>query len=498
MNKDFIIDTLNKLLSERYDFKENYTNKYLYICDLVKKLKEMDYKTIEKDDLYDFTKIINLSLFKVIEINQPKLMKEVIEYTITILEHFNVNNYERYTLEIIESINKYYGNLAFKSLVQEYSSMIIFEFEKSKSKYFKNRNYHLYRIFCEEMINLYKLSNMETEHLKYEIGLSFHLEAINQQGRAIKSNHVKAHFLEEAEKYYKNKCQNIELAKDLRPIIKSCYGFVVREELQEFKTELPISTRMQTELYHYKRVYLHKLTENSIIKQLSVDKSLLPNYDDIVVSAKEIYAQSIFGQLCPTTPINEKRKLATYNGGDEKLDYEILQHYNLNLNLICDLRLIPIFLGMINNYRLNSTLIMKHISKWTLLDKSRTAIIAKGIDCFFKDDYISSINVLVPQIEHQLRYMFELIGFSTTNTADGKSQEEQTFSSFLKEKFVMDKLGKDIVKYFEIMFVSKIGHNIRNNVAHGFYDSDSFTKGLNIIVIYSLILLTRFNIKTSD
>lgn len=67
-------------------------------------------------------------------------MREIIEYIIAILQYLNINNYERYTLEIIESINKYYGNLVFKSLVQEYSSLIIFELEKSKSKYFKNRN----------------------------------------------------------------------------------------------------------------------------------------------------------------------------------------------------------------------------------------------------------------------------------------------------------------------------------------------------------------------
>ncbi len=430
--------------------------------------------------------------------SQEKLMKEIVEYIITILQHLNINNYERYTFELIESINKYYGNKVFKLLVQEYSSMIIFEFEKSKSKYFKNKNYHLYRMCCVEMIKLYKASNIDTIHLEYLIGLSLHLEAIDQQGRTNKSMSVKSSFLEESEKHYKNKCQNIELAKDLRPIIKSCYGFVVREELQEFKTEFPISTRLQTQLYHYKRVYLHELNEDLILRQLSVDKNLLPIYDDIVTSAKETYSQATFSQLCPTTSINKKRKIATYNGEDEKLDYEILQHYKLNLNLIWDLRLIPIFLGMTDNYRLTSTLIMKHISKWTLLDKSRTSIIAKGIDSFFKDDYISSINTLVPQIEHQLRYMFELIGFSTTNTADGKSQEEQTFSSFLKEKFVMDELGKDIVKYFEIMFVSKTGHNIRNNIAHGFYDSDSFTKRLNIIVIYSLIILTRLDIRRSN
>jgi len=385
--------------------------------------------------------------------------------------------------------------LNFKTIIQNNSSLIIFEIEKSKNRYFKDKNYHIYRHFCEEIIKIYKISDIDTEHIEYAIGLTYHLEAINQQNREVKSSLVKASFLEQAEKHYKNKCQNIELAKDLRPIIKSCYGFVVENELQEFKTEMPLTSLMQVQLYHYKRIYLKDLKQDLILKQLSVDNILLPNYNEVVKSAKEAYRGSILRHIGSTSPISETRKLGTFNSDSENDEYDIFQHYNLMLQLTWDMRLFPIFLGMVNNYRLTSTSIMNHISKWSLLKSTRKTIIARGIDRFFQNDYISSINILVPQIEYQLRYMFELMGYSTTNTLDGRSQEEQTFSSFLKDKFVIETLGIDVVKYFEIMFVSKIGFNIRNSVAHGFYGENNFSKELNIIVIYSLIILTKFNLK---
>ena len=258
---------------------------------------------------------------------------------------------------------------------------------------------------------------------------------------------------------------------------------------------MPLTTLMQAELYHYKRIYLKDLKQDLILKQLSVDNILLPNYNEVVKSAKEAYRGSILRHIGSTSPISETRKLGTFNSDSENDEYDIFQHYNLMLQLTWDMRLFPIFLGMVNNYRLTSTSIMNHISKWSLLKSTRKTIIARGIDRFFQNDYISSINILVPQIEYQLRYMFELIGYSTTNTLDGRSQEEQTFSSFLKDKFVIEILGIDVVKYFEIMFVSKVGFNIRNSVAHGFYDENNFSKELNIIVVYSLILLTKFNLK---
>lgn len=489
------MNKIKKLLDNRYDFKDDYKNKFLFIQAVMNTFESIDYTKIKEGDLFNYTKITDITLNKIIEINNIELLEKTLDILIKLLQYLNLKNYHRHSLEIIESINKHYGNVNFKTIVQNNSYLIIFEIEKSKNRYFKDNNYHIYRLFCEEIKKIYKISNIDTEHIEYNIGLTYHLEAINQQNREVKSSLVKASFLEQAEKHYKNKCQNIELSKDLRPIIKSCYGFVVENELQEFKTEMPLTTLMQVQLYHYKRIYLKDLKQDLILKQLSVDNILLPNYNEVVKSTKEAYTESILRHICPTSPISHTRKLGTFNSDNEHNEYDIFQHYNLMLQLTWDMRLFPIFIGMVNNHRLTSTSIMNHISKWSLLNSTRKVIIAKGIDRFFQNDFISSINILVPQIEYQMRYMFELIGFSTTNTQDSKSQEEQTFSSFLKEKFVIKTLGIDVVKYFEIMFVSKIGFNIRNSVAHGFYDESNFTKELNIIVIYSLILLTKFNIK---
>jgi len=491
------LNELKTLLDSSYDFSKDYDNKFTFIQAIVNRFKKIDFSEIKENELFDYTKIIDITLNKIIEINNSKFLEEILDILIKLLQYLNLKNYHRYSLEIIQSINKHYGNRKFKIIVQNNSSSIIYEIEKSKNRYFKDKKYRIYRQFCEAIIKIYKISDIEIEHIEYEIGLTYHLEAINQQNREVKSNSVKAHFLEQAEKHYKNKCQNIELSKDLRPLIKSCYGLLVEDELQEFKTEMPPTNLMKIELFHYKRIYLKDLEKNLILKQLSVDSNLLPNYNEMVISTKTMNRKlelTLIHTLSKTI-INEKRKLGTYHTSRENDEYHISQHYNLTLEMTWYLRLFPIFTGMINNNRLTATSIMSHISKWSLLDKSRIVIIGRGIDRFFQNDYISSINILVPQIEYHLRYMFELTGSSTTNTLDGRSQEEQTFGSFLKEEFVIKTLGIDIVKYFEIMFVSKIGFNIRNNVAHGFYDENHFSKELNIIVIYSLIVLTRFNLK---
>lgn len=499
MNKQYnMFEQINRLLNNDYDFKQDYKNKFEYVKSAHSIFKNIDYTKIKKDDLFTYTEIIDSILFKVIEVNNPDLMNDLLVVFINILEHFNENDYYRYSLEVLESINKHYGNLQFKQFVQQHSPIIIFHIENSKNYFFVKKNFHLFRHFCKAIKDIYKVAEMEVEQIEYMIGLTYHLEGIDQQGRPQKSSLVKANFLEQAEEHYKNKCQNIELAKDLRPLIKTCYGLVVENELHEFETQMPYTTLMKVEMYHYSRIYLNELNENQILQQLSVDKYLLPKYHSIAKSAKKIYSKSIFRHLFPTSPINNKRKLGTFNSSSEHDSYDILELYDINIKLIWSMRLMPIFNSLVHYHKVTPTSIMKHISNWSLVDKDRLPIIGRGIKNFFDEDYISSINTLVPQIEHQLRYMFELIGFSTTNTPNGKAQEEQTFSSFLSDKFVIQQLGVDIVKYFEILFTSKTGFNIRNNVAHGFFNTDNYSREMNIIVIYSLIILTRHNIKKID
>lgn len=490
---------IQSFLAPTYDFKQHFTNKFEFTKALLNKVQKLSYSNINKQNLFDYTKILDQVLTKVVEINKEDLLKEFLIFLIKSLSHFsNAEEYNGYSRQIIKSLNLHYSNTRFKSLIQENAPIIIFELEKSKNSFFKNHNYHIFRIFCEEITTLYKIVNIDTEQLQYQIGLSYHLEAINQQDRENKSMQVKASFLEMAEKHYKDKCQNIELSKDLRPLIKACYGFIFENELSEFTVNAPKTSMLQIELYHYKRTYLNDLNQELLLKHMSMDTFLLPHYDSIVKNATNIFQKSTIRKLATTSPMNEKRKLDTFSNETENLNYQIIEFYNLTLQMEWSMRLFPVFIGMMEKHKLTQSSIMHHISQWELIDQTRLTIISKAVDRFFQNDYISSIHILVPQIEHHIRYMFESIGYSTTNTPHGKSQEEQTLSAFLKDDYVAKQLGIDVTKYFEILFTTKTGLNIRNNIAHGFLGSKDFHLGFNIIVIYSLILLTRFRLKKME
>lgn len=480
------------------DYKNQYKNKYDYVSNTYNCYLKVDYKLLSEDDYFGYTSATEKISFLILEISNTAYIESYTKHLVELLSYFNTNNSERYALEIIRCINIIVKNNNFIENITPFQNIIIIEIEKAKLYYFSIKNFNLYRAFCEEAIFFYKKTGLTTIELLYLIGLSYHLESLDQQGRVEKSYMVKASFLEMAEAHFKSKCGNNQLAQDIRALIKPCYGFVVRNELSQVKSSTEFSADLRIELYRFKNIYMRKMDNDIVLEQISIDSHFLPNYNQIIKSTHEVYKDTLFQDLVQTTPINEKRKLGTISSENEKRDYKIFSFYELSIRMEFDLRLFPVMSGLIERKKITHDSIMKYLSRWSLVDKSRMPIFSQGFEHFFNNDNISFISIIVPQIEHQIRYMFELIGYSTTNAPDSKSQEEKTFSKFLDDPFVSSTLGIDVVKYFQFLFVSKIGFNIRNSVAHGFYDSSAFNKGMSYIVFYSLILLTRFNIKEKE
>lgn len=491
---------LSNELDENYDFKNQFSNKFEYINFLVEQLQNFDYKNLSNDDFIWFMKIIDKILTKIIEVNNDELVEIFLSYLVELSIFLNDNNLERWNLELLKSINIFNPKKDYPAILKQYFSLLTYEFIKSKNRYFTpEASYlHLYRMFSEELILWYKIVDIQSTSLVYSIGLTFHLDGIYQHGRVEKRSSLKAGFLEDAEKYYKDRCNNIELSKDLRSIIKACYGLVIQNnELSPIKIEQPYSAIQQIEKYQYKKLYFETLKNDDVIKYMSMDKELVPDYKSVLTSVNEIAKEAVFSRSLAVTTINEKRKLGTFVTDREHIEFDTAQYYLMLLDSIWRTRLFPIFDQLIHARKLTQGTLLKHLNQWSLVDKSRMSIYSRAIERFLDNDYISSVSILVPQIEHQLRYMFEVIGYSTTNTPKGKSQEEQTFGTFLADPFVIEQLGIDTVKFFEILFASKVGFNIRNNLAHGLYATEDFGRGLNIIVIYSLILLTKFEPKKS-
>ncbi|RIN28719.1 DUF4209 domain-containing protein, partial [Staphylococcus succinus] len=152
-------------------------------------------------------------------------LKKAIELMYLQISEFDDNNEYRWLYELSKLTREILNSNQKKIILEGHSNKIIVVLENAIKNYFEDKNYHLHRIFCEELIQYRKFSLISIERiseLKKEIGKSYELEAEYQQGRKNKSLLVKASFLEKAMKHYKEIGER-EKINEMKILVKRTY-----------------------------------------------------------------------------------------------------------------------------------------------------------------------------------------------------------------------------------------------------------------------------------
>ncbi|MEB4861017.1 hypothetical protein [Priestia megaterium] len=144
----------------------------------------------------DFARAVNVSL----NFNN----KELVNLSVTSLFNLfpNLSGKElRWLLEASEIIRQVISGRMTELVNEEDRKSIFRKLEQGRDFFWNSKEYELHRVFCEELIEWGKVNKIDsTEITAYlrEIGDSYEAESEDQQGRDIKNELVKAHFLEEA------------------------------------------------------------------------------------------------------------------------------------------------------------------------------------------------------------------------------------------------------------------------------------------------------------
>ena len=106
---------------------------------------------------------------------------------------------------------------------------------------------------------------------------------------------------------------------------------------------------------------------------------------------------------------------------------------------------------------------------------------------------------MIFRIEEILRRVLERLEVATSSIKSRTTTEEKTLQRILEEPKLRCALGEDVTVFLEWLLIDKLGRNLRHNVAHGLLKYPSFSKRENALVIYALLLFTRFSfVEKSD
>jgi hypothetical protein len=117
------------------------------------------------------------------------------------------------------------------------------------------------------------------------------------------------------------------------------------------------------------------------------------------------------------------------------------------------------------------------VSHAPFVPPGREYIYARGLHAGLKGDLLVAAHLLVPQIEHSVRYMLSQRGIVTSKFNDRDLQMEfdlnTTLTKYHAELAAI--LGNNIVFDLQGLLVEKFGSNLRNLVAHGLLDYHDFS-----------------------
>ncbi len=124
-------------------------------------------------------------------------------------------------------------------------------------------------------------------------------------------------------------------------------------------------------------------------------------------------------------------------------------------------------------------------------DESRKLLLERGIRAFVEKDYISCVSILVPEIEHILRYITRKLQIPSWEPNRGRTFNVKTLGKLLNNERLKQVLGEML---FGILFyfADTRGFNIRNNFCHGLMHPSEYNETTSAMIIHLLLILGLF------
>lgn len=138
------------------------------------------------------------------------------------------------------------------------------------------------------------------------------------------------------------------------------------------------------------------------------------------------------------------------------------------------------FIGLLNSKNLTKT-------------NDAFSILQQGVVRYLERDYVSSLHILVPQLENLLLFMCELADVETTVVERGKTiTKKMTLSDReLQGEKMIELFGKDYTFFLRYVLYSPLGLSLRHKVAHGTIKSIECNVGNCNLVLLAIFIALR-------
>lgn len=171
---------------------------------------------------------------------------------------------------------------------------------------------------------------------------------------------------------------------------------------------------------------------------------------------------------------------------------EMVKHYSMEIGLIAQGQLLPALDVLSLEHRVREADLEYMVRNSPIVPAGRASLIAKGLFAGFERDLVSALHLLVPQVEHLVRWHLKSAGVKTTTLSLDGIETENGLSTLVDLPEVVAIFGEDLSFELKALFCDAFGPNLRNEVAHGLLDSPN-CQTAQTFYAWWLVLRMTFN-----
>lgn len=146
--------------------------------------------------------------------------------------------------------------------------------------------------------------------------------------------------------------------------------------------------------------------------------------------------------------------------------------------------------AVLDHYDLGHEDLVNHLLQSPVFNSEMRPALEAGLSAYLREDYISSVSVLIPQIEAAIRHLANLVGLPLYRRGRHGDLLLRNLDDLMRDEVISQILGTRMSSYLLLLLTDQRGWNLRNIVCHGLVPSTMLGRLQADRVLHALLLIS--------
>ena len=202
------------------------------------------------------------------------------------------------------------------------------------------------------------------------------------------------------------------------------------------------------------------------------------NVEDLRETMKEHLKTHPILSLAQTTFMSHDRRVAAKDPGmspgetshdddGTSIHLQMIRNHDLHVRLVVCGSILPAWDVLLLEHRLREADFTSLARESPIVPTGRERLFGKALFAGYDRDFGMTLHILVPQIEHMVRFHLKQAGVKTTNLDRNGIETENSLNTLIDLPETEKIFGENVSFEIRALFCEPVGPNLRNEIAHG-------------------------------